>query len=145
MDLITVDGDYVSPLSADRLHEFLEREWAREKRSKVHVYESMRSFFSLHYPNIKLSEEVEAEVAVSRLIGSENFEATHKAIAALNRIPGFSDEQVVAIVKGALSNSQVRWILRDSDVYGFFQRLIREYGDVIGEAEVKQLREEMAK
>ncbi len=62
------------------------------------------------------------------LIGLENsmsFAATHAAIVSLKQVDGWSAEEIEALLEAALTNSQVRYILRDADVSDFYRRLLK--------------------
>lgn len=131
LDLITGDRDYLSPLNPHRLHEFLAHEWSCKKASEVHVYPNMTRFFQAHYRHIQLSEDAEAEIAVRRLVESENFLATHAAVARLTDIVEFSERHVRTLADAAFTNTQVRWIIQDEDVEQFYRRLLEQYPDAL--------------
>lgn len=57
---------------------------------------------------------------IAALDDSTNFATTHTVIAELNKCEGFGETEADALVAVALNNSQVRSILRDSDVRRFF-------------------------
>lgn len=139
LDIITADGDYLSPLRSDALHEYLEHEWTAKKKSTVTAYETLGSYLKEHYPDIELSTEVASTVAVSRLEGSGSFGATHKAITALERVGDFTSDQVQRLIDAALNNGQVSAIIGDHDVRGFFQRLLEWHGAAAGPDRVAAL------
>ncbi len=51
---------------------------------------------------------------------------------------GWTDEQIHTIVKIGLKNSQVRMILKDEDVFKFFESLISDYES--DSDEIKEIR-----
>lgn len=78
LTIVSDDADYASPLDPDKIGEFLEAEWKEKKSSPVLFYRRLSSFFSVHYPNINLTEEKEKDAWVSQLASSGSFEETHR-------------------------------------------------------------------
>lgn len=133
---VTSDADYMSKLETGLLSDFLRAEWTERKKSTATAYATLSALFEKHYPNIKLAAELEKELAIDRLIGSQNFLETHSAIHAVSQYADFSSEQAQALVEAANGNTQIRWILEDDDVYAFFTRIAARYGDVIEPSEL---------
>lgn len=144
LDLVTADADYVSLIRENRVHEFLEEEWRATQSSVLALHPNLTHFFRQHYPDIKLSTELEREVAVSRLVSSGSFASTHAAITRLSKHSEFTSGQAQALVEGALRNSQIRLILSDFDVRDFLERLITDYADVVDPDDVALLETLMA-
>jgi PIN domain len=124
LDFITDDRDFRSPLVDDDLNEFLAKEWADRKRSKVRLYRDLAKFFIENFPAIKVAEDVVRNFAVNALASSSNFASTHVAITELERIGTFTVPQVDLLLGAAVTNSQVRWLLQDNDVSAFYTRLL---------------------
>lgn len=135
---VTSDADYMSKLEPALLSAFLRAEWEEGKHSAVAVYGTLSALFKQHYPDIRLAAELEKELAVDKLIGSENFLETHSAIYAVSQYADFSPEQAQALVEAANRNTQIRWILGDDDVYAFFAGVAARYQDVIEPREVAE-------
>jgi predicted nucleic acid-binding protein len=122
--LVTEDKDYISPVSENRLCQFLEEEW-QAKKSKIFFYRKLSHFFRDKFPRIKIASELEKELAIVNLVNSGKFETTHSAISRLSKFTDFTNIQVSEIVDAAISNSQIFWIWRDPDVKNFMQTVIK--------------------
>lgn len=131
--LVTSDRDFRSKLDPSKLNEYLIDEWSRRKHSRVHLHGSLRSALEAHYPEIRLTPEPEPEQeqAVERLVNTNSFAETHQAIRRLSRFSEFTPEQIHALVEAANSNSQIRAIMEDDDVFGFYDGLARQYASLI--------------
>lgn len=141
--LVTDDRDYFSPLDEHSPKEFLVREWDDKKAAQIVFYRRMSLLFKERYPHIKLASDLEKELAINKLVSSNSFEATHNAIAELLNFDDYSASHVRQIVRAALSNQQVNWIIGDSDVFGFLANLVNNYRDKIPEESLADLEEEM--
>lgn len=142
--LIADDRDYFSIIDNHRPKEFLDQEWKQKKESEVLFYRRISPFFKEHYPDIKLASELEKEVAVQQLVGSNNFASTHSSVSKLSKYEGFSGFQINEIVDAALTNSQVNWIIGDVDIFEFFTKIITEYKDEIEEEACENLKKELS-
>lgn len=131
--LVTNDRDFKSKLDAQRLNAFLIAEWARNKRSTIHLHGNLRSALEAHFPEIQLAPEPEPEQdqAIERLTSAGSFAATHAAIGRLSRFSEFTPDQVAALLDAAIDNSQVGGIMEDDDVFKFYDGLARQYGALI--------------
>lgn len=129
LHVVSVDGDYKSPLDENKINSFLYREWMEDKKSEVFLYTSLASFFNAHYPNVVLARDIAKQAAISNLAASGSFFSTHVAISNLSRFVGtFSAQDIDNLVQIAESNSQVGYIINDSDVEAFYRSLL-ESGD----------------
>ena len=131
--LVTSDRDFKSKLDPQRLNEYLIDEWARKKTSNIHLHGSLRSALEAHFPEIQLAPEPEPEQdqAIERLVNANNFLETHRAIRRLLPFSEFTPDQVANLVEAAHSNSQVRGIIEDDDVFEFYDSLARQYGSLM--------------
>lgn len=59
LSIISNDRDYESPLQADKLSAYLGEEWRLKKASKCTLHSSLSSFLKEHFPNIKISEDID--------------------------------------------------------------------------------------
>ena len=131
MYLIADDKDYFSVLDENKLKDFLNDEWVEKKKSEIVFYRRLSQFFKEHYPEIKLASELEKELAIRSLAESGAFATTHSAIARLNKYTEFSKTQANEIAQIAISNSQISWILCDSDVYEFYMPFFTNHEKII--------------
>ena len=139
--LISDDRDFKSRLKDDRINPFLAEEWMRKKNSEIHFYTRLSGFFKEKYPEIHLSGDLEKDLCIRDFANSPNFATTHEAVAKLRAFGNeFSSAQLNAIVNGVLSNSQVYWIIGDSDVRDFVSDLIRGRADEINESSLEIIR-----
>ncbi len=131
--LVTNDRDFKSKLDPNRLNEYLINEWARKKTSNIHLHGTLRSALEAHYPEIQLAPEPEPEQdqAIERLVNANNFLEAHRAIRRLLPFSEFTHDQVADLVEAAHSNSQVRGIMQDDDVFEFYDNLARQYGSLM--------------
>lgn len=126
LHFIARDKDYTSPLDKSMLSDFLREEWHELKGSNVQYYNTLSSFFSQHFPNIKLASEIEKEPYIQKLIESMSFATTHLAISRLSHFDDFTDRELNNILEAVVSNGQIYSILSDDDVSEFFTKLINE-------------------
>ena len=124
LHFITDDRDYVSVLDENRFKEFLLQEWTESGHGKIVFYRRLASFFKDHFPQIKLASELEKELAIRALATSGSFSETHSAIARLAKYTQFTGAQVNDIVRAAVSNNQVSWIIEDEDIHKFLSGVI---------------------
>ncbi|CAG9229186.1 PIN domain-containing protein [Burkholderia vietnamiensis] len=86
------------------------------------------TFFEPSYLPLTPEQEAQKERAIEALEQSGSFATTHEAIAALNEFQdSFKTKEVERIFEAALSNSQVGWIITDSDVDSFYTRLFSRH------------------
>lgn len=129
--LIADDKDYFSVLDENKAKDFLTDEWKEAKKSEIVFYRRLSQFFKEHYPEIKLASELEKELAIRSLASSSNFASTHAAIAKISKYSEFSKLQANELAQAALSNSQVNWILCDSDVSEFYAPFLKSHEHLI--------------
>lgn len=66
--------------------------------------------------------------AISALVSSQSFAQTHQAIATLSSLMNWVNvEDANKLFEAALENVQVKWILTDSDVNGFYLDLLNKH------------------
>ncbi|MFD1698833.1 PIN domain-containing protein [Halopseudomonas phragmitis] len=144
LHLVADDKDYYSVLDENVIKEFLSDEWAEKKESQVHFYRRLSQFFKEHYPEIKLATELEKELAIKALVNSSNFASTHSSISKLSKYAEFNKSQANELAQVAISNSQINWIICDSDVYEFYSNLIESHGAHLENELLEQLKEELS-
>jgi hypothetical protein len=121
---ITDDRDYVSVLNENEFNGFLLGEWTQRKGGRIGFYRRLSSFFKDKFPDIKLATELEKELLIRDLANSPNFSQTHNIISKLSKFTEFTAAQLSEIIQAALSNSQVSYIMGDSDVYAFLKSVM---------------------
>ena len=143
LHFITDDKDYRSIVDRNNFREFLSQEWTEKKRSQIVYYERLSLFFQAHFPNIKLASELEKESLIGDLAASRSFAQTHTLVSKLSNYNDFTSEQLNEIVKAAISNNQIYWIIKDPDVYEFFTSIIRGHENQIDEGNLNMLVQEL--
>ena len=73
-------------------------------------------------------EEQLKDALINRLDGSMNFTNTHSVISQLVKIKSWSNAQKEKLLKIALNNYQVTYILKDEDVRRFYEPLCKNDG-----------------
>jgi predicted nucleic acid-binding protein len=124
---VTDDGDYASPVQPDSFHPFLVSEWLRRKKSKIAFYKRLSDFLVAEHPAITLASEARRDQLIAALAASHNFADTHSAINRLRSHVDFSPAQRNAILRAALTNTQVSRIILDEDVRAFVESIVRGY------------------
>ncbi len=76
----------------------------------------------------KSKEEQLKDALINRLEGSMNFTNTHSVISQLVKIKSWSNVQKEKLLKIALKNYQVTYILKDEDVRRFYEPLCESGG-----------------
>ena len=71
------------------------------------------------------------ETLIEELSFSNSFTSTHSIISKLEQYPYFSLEEVYRILDIISENDQVSWILEDTDVSDFLNRVAAPYLDSI--------------
>ena len=123
--IVSIDGDFSSPLDIDSIDPYLAKEWNESKSSDVYFYRTLSGLFKeLKYP-ILLSEERSKSECVADLENSPNFKSTHLAIAKLSEFKsGFTNQHLNRLLYALQENDQVGGISHDEDVQDFYADLI---------------------
>lgn len=123
--IVSADGDYESELVKGKLREYLLKEWAeRNPGCPLILKKSLPEFLSQAFPDIQLAEEVDKVAVIEDLETSGSFASTHATVAKLAAYDDFKDVEVRRIIKAALDNNQVRWIVQDMDVQALMEKVI---------------------
>ena len=126
LTVVSSDGDFEAPLpGSKRIKEFLVREWKSKKGAEVTLYKSLTDFLKVHFPGIKLSDEIAKATAIERLGLSASFNETHSIIAQLSKYADFKDDEIERILSAYFYNTQVRQIFRDEDILGFARKIAK--------------------
>jgi hypothetical protein len=132
LHIVTRDGDYASKLNSLSPNTFLTDEWKKTHDAELLIYEQIGRFFQDNFPNEDFSLDIEKREAIDKLINSGAFTTTHSAIARLSPYLSFlTEEEAEEIVQGSISNSQISWIMGDTDIERFFKNILEEHGDNI--------------
>jgi len=142
---VTDDSDFYSPLDPVRPHEFLTREWARVVGRPITFVRRLSELPAPVPHDILPVDDApdERDELTSALLGSGNFQRTHEVIGSLSRFSHFTPRQL-SDLRAALDNSQVGWILGDSDVYGFYRWLLETHGVLMADSDRARLAELLA-
>lgn len=135
--IVSEDGDYASPLDAERLSDFLTEEWSTKKNSKAVLYKRLSQFLSIKFPDAKVAAELEKDILISELANSTSFATTHQVISELNCFQSFSPKQASEIADAYITNQQVGWIAGDADVYGFGKKIQDDHSATLDPAQQK--------
>jgi len=126
MFLISSDKDFRSVLYDNRLNKFLAKEWKERKSSEIFLYRSLTEFFNLHLKDIELKTENLKNALIEQLRQSFNYANTHTVIKKLSEYTSWTTDQAIELLRVADSNSQVRDIINDPDVDGFFSSVLQD-------------------
>ena len=124
---VSSDKDYRSSLGDICFNDFLMREWSKAKKSKIHFYKLLSTFFKDKFPDVKLAVEMEIEALIAKLASSGSFAKTHVIIDELAKIGEFTTAQANDIVQATISNNQVLMITGDPDVNEFFSDFLAQH------------------
>jgi len=123
LHVISDDGDFYSALKEDAVHPFLAEEWRMRKGSTLRVYRTLSAFMKEHFDGVAFSFDRTKEALIDDLAASGNFANTHHIIAKLEAFSYFSQKEVERILASAVENNQFGWIVTDSDVSDFLNRV----------------------
>lgn len=123
LHVISEDGDFYSTLNEDAAHPFLQEEWLTKKGSSLHVYRTLSSFMKEHFDGVAFSFDRAKDALIDDLAASGNFANTHHLIAKLETYSYFSHKEVERIMVAAVENNQFGWIVTDTDVSEFLNRI----------------------
>ncbi len=143
LHIISEDGDFYSTLNEDAVHPFLEEEWKRRKHSSLHVYRTLSTFMKLHFDGVAFPFDRAKDALIDDLSASGSFAATHQLVAKLEAFSYFSLKEVERILSAAVENRQFGWIVTDSDVSDFLNRVAVPRIASIPSAEHKELLEKI--
>lgn len=140
-DLIFIsdDKDFKSLLDEKQMKSFLTNEWKDNKQSDIEYFHSISDFLKKYYKDIKLSTELEKDNLINNLSMSDCFATTHNYISKLTNHTEYTASQANEIVRSALSNRQIYWIICDSDVFEFVSNIIKKYKTVIEDELLKEI------
>jgi predicted nucleic acid-binding protein len=122
---VSEDKHYCSPLFPGAMNSYLLKEWEEKKESEIYFFKKLSQFFKSQFPDIKLASELEKDILIRELGESPSFARTHTIISQLKNYTDYSLSQIENLVRIALSNFQVTWILTDEDVMSYFQSIIK--------------------
>ena len=121
---ISNDKDYRSDLSDKDFNPFLKSEWKRDKKSNIVFYANLVSFLNEHIKELQIKTEQEKQELIEKLANSTNFITTHGLITLLSRHTSWTESQIEELCSIAENNTQVSWILGDTDVLSFYSSLL---------------------
>ena len=121
---ISNDKDYRSDLSDNDFNPFLQFEWKRDKKSNIIFYTNLVSFLNTHIKELEIKIEQEKQELIEGLANSRNFITTHGLISLLSRYSTWTESQIEELCSIAEKNTQVSWLLGDSDVLSFYSDML---------------------
>ncbi len=137
--LISRDGDFSSKMFGTEPCSFLEKEWKKNKKSKVYLYNSLSEFFEQHDIDIRIEEEKIKNELIQALNDSGNFSSTHHIITRLSKFDVFDKDQAKEVARAMLENCQVNWISDDSDIKSFYKDILTDKLDIFDDGERSRL------
>lgn len=106
--IISDDVDYRSALDEYKINPFLNKEWNTKKLlGEVHLYRSLNSFFSQHFPDIALVDEAIKDGLIEQLRTAGSFDTARALIKQLQKLGNISEGQAKELFKSATTNDQV--------------------------------------
>lgn len=141
---ISADKDYCSELLDGEIKEFLGLEWSKIKNSKICFYKNLIPFLTKNISDIRLEAENEKQKLIKALAKSGNFQSTHSIIALLRLHSGWTEDQIEELCSAAENNSQVSWIIKDPDVFGFYTQILSGlHAEAMSNSATKRVVEEL--
>ena len=101
----------------------IDRTAANEKLEEIH-FRCKRENIEADQQNSQ--EEQEKTDLLIALENSRSFARTHEIIGKLGRYNTWSQDEIELLCRIAVNNSQVRYIIQDSDVKLFYVRLLKQ-------------------
>lgn len=116
------EADYSEGKELDvLLRAIIDRTASNERLENLH-YENKRDFRKAEKDESE--EEKHRKEDMAALEESGSFAETHSIIARLQKYEGWEDQEAEKLLKAARKNSQVLYILRDSDLSEFYKKII---------------------
>ncbi len=135
------EADYTKNSNLEKLvKRIIDRTRANEIVEKMH-YSAVAEVDEIR---LKQTEhERDKEKLIDRLEESDSFRNTRNVVKDLITIHDWTYEEATELLKIAVTNTQVKWVLHSDDVKEFYTRLIEDHKDRIDDdgliAEVKKL------
>ncbi|MCD7747085.1 MAG: haloacid dehalogenase-like hydrolase [Firmicutes bacterium] len=115
-------ADYTeNSILEDLVKKIIDRTLANEMLESIH-FECVRNKNSETASQSK--GEIKKDDLINLLEDSTSFFNTHSVIKLLNEIADFSFNQKCKLIKCAIKNSQIRYILNDPDLRDFYKRIV---------------------
>ena len=116
-------ADYSNGSGIDKLVKQIIQKTAENEALENIYYEREKEAFE--YYKSQTDEEKEKNDLIDALDDSKDFKTTHSIIKELKKFSDWSDAQVEKLIKIALKNHPVRYIITDKDVKSFFKSIIK--------------------
>jgi predicted nucleic acid-binding protein len=123
LHIISEDGDFYSSLNEDAVHPFLDEEWTRRKESRLYVYRTLSAFMKVHFDGVAFTFDKTKEGLIDDLATAGSFAKAHQLVAKLETYSYFSLKEVERILAAAVENDQFGFIVTDTDVSDFLNRV----------------------
>lgn len=126
LHIITLDNDYRSLIDSSNPHPVLQNEWKKLKKGELFIYDHLVPFIIKHFPDIKVSSDIEKDYAINSLIDSRSFNETHSAIKNLQPLINLLDDNDRNKISDAgLINDQIFGIGTDTDIQRFYSSIFK--------------------
>jgi hypothetical protein len=109
------------------------------KAQEINFYRRLSAFLRKNFPKINVKTEDAKDELIAKLLYSPNFASTHSLVEQLNGYEDFTPKQLEVIMNALLTNSQVRWIVGDADIFDFYKKILDRYPKALGDNRGKLL------
>lgn len=128
LHIVSLDNDFSSKFDQAQPNPKIALEWEQNGGESLRVYSSLGAFTKEHFSGISLPSDIIKSSAVSKLIGTTNFENTHSQIAKLHGIfDHLTASDAILLFQAIIDNSQISWIAKDEDVKEFYKKLHEKF------------------
>jgi hypothetical protein len=141
LHVISTDGDYESEATKGKIRSYLEWEWKKKNGGSATLWKRLSQYIAAHFPDAANAADIERSIAAKNLLDALSFSQTHAAITMLSGFETFSAQQAEMIAMAFVNNTQVRWIIGDTDVKEFGLKFLRLNGDQLSAELKEQLRQ----
>ena len=114
------EANYKNGSKLDKLVKAIIDRTAKNEILEIQSYECKKE--TLEYENLNSAEQIKKTNLIIALENSRNFAQTHSIIAELSNY-NFTEEEKERLFDIGLHNSQVRYIMHDSDIEQFYANL----------------------
>ena len=97
------------------------------------------NIYKIKINNLHIGLYIRKENAEMGIWGSTNFTNTHNVIEQLSCVTDWTGEQTDKLIRIALENKQVKYILKDKDLKDFYGRICKNTDDEKAKAVIKIL------
>lgn len=119
-------ADYSKDSPLDNLIKaIIDRTAANERLESIH-YKDRNETCEESKPSDHIDEKQKKDGLIAALEDSKNFANTHTIIKELSNHKKWTADEKRRLFNAAINNQQVKWILKDRDVAGFYEQLLKD-------------------